>query len=156
MVLRGFRKVFAILVCLSFLTASLPAQAQTKTSTVGQFKVVKKGDPAPFDGVFYDLLGNAVILTDKEQAEKKHQLELKEQKERLQADHKRDVDNLNLRLDTSQKIFDATIAAKDKEIKETREIAINGSDGTIWWTIGGVAFGVAVGAAVVGVIALTK
>lgn len=156
MALQGFRKIFAVLICLSFLTASLPTQAQTKTSTVGSFKVVKKGEKAPADGVFYDLLGNAVILTDKEQMEKKHQLELKEQKERLEANHKRDVDNLNLRLDTSQKIFDATIAAKDKEIKETREIAINGSDGTIWWTIGGVAFGVAVGAAVVGVVALTK
>ena len=156
MVLQGFRKIFAVLICLSFLTASLPAQAQTKTSTIGQFKIIEKGEPAPFNGVIYDMLGNAVILTDKEQAEKKHDLELKEQKERLEATHKRDIDNLNLRLDTSQKIFDATIAAKDKEIKETREIAINGSDGTIWWTIGGVAFGVAVGAAVVGVIALTK
>ncbi|MFW9949941.1 MAG: hypothetical protein ACFFKA_07440 [Candidatus Thorarchaeota archaeon] len=159
MVLQEFRNVFVTLTCLGFLFLSLPAKAQqTQTSTItnGQFKIIKKGEISPFDGVVYDMLGNAIILTDKEQTEKRYNLELKEQKERLEAIHKRDVDNFNLRLDTSQKIFDATINAKDKEIKETREIALNGSNKTILWIVGSFTVGAIVGGAITGIVMLSK
>jgi len=78
---------FISLIIVSFLMASIPAYAQTTTSTTGRFTILDKGDKAPFDGVLYDLLGNAVVLTDKEQTDKNRKLDLGELKEHLEARH---------------------------------------------------------------------
>lgn len=135
-------KVFTILLSLCFLTASSLAVAQTKTSTVGRFTILDKGDTAPFDGVIYDVFGNAIILTDKEQSEKQHKLELENQKEKMQADRDRDVQNLELRIDIQERESRARIEAMTEELDKTRKIATGSGDYTIFWTSGGFVVGV--------------
>lgn len=153
MVSIDYNKIIKLFLFTFFLFYFSPAtglHAQTMTSTTGTFKIIKKGEISPIDGIVYDMLGNAIILADKEQAEKKCEIVLEEQKERLEALMERQ-NNLNkIRLETSQKIFDSTLSIKNKEIKEIREIAINGGDKAMWWAIGGIALGVSISLVTVG------
>ena len=58
--------------------------AQTKTSTTGQFSILKKGDPAKFDGVLFDPTATATILTESEFKEREFKLKLKHELEKQQ------------------------------------------------------------------------
>lgn len=131
------KRVLAIIVSLCLITAPLPAFGQTETSSIGQFTILQRGDRIPFDGVLYDMLGNAIVLTDREQLIKKHDLALKEQKEKSLADRNRDVSNLELRVTIQSKEFQATIKAKDEELDKTRKIAVGSGSSVIWWAAGG-------------------
>ena len=133
-------KVTSLVLSALILSASSPSFAQTATK--GKFSVVKKGDPTPIGGVVYDLLGNAAIITDKEQSEKNHKLELKKLRESLTAEKDRDVSALELSKKISEAGLNAQLTAITKELAKTRDIAVGTGSSVIWWAGGGFVVGV--------------
>lgn len=131
-----FKKLTALLAINLTLMSAVPARAETDTSTVGTFSLLQKGDKAPFDGVLYDPTANAILLTEGEAVEDKYKLKLNYELDKLKAEHKLELDNVNISLKTSQDSSKIIIDAKDKEIEKLRDMSLHSSDYT-WLYIGG-------------------
>lgn len=110
--------------------------------TKGRFSILNVNEKAPFDGVLYDPVGNAFILTKIKLIKEELILKLSEQKEELGLKYQLEIDKLNLKLQSEIEKSAGVIQEKDKEIIELRKLASN-QEGTsyIWWVIGGVVTG---------------
>lgn len=141
-----FRKLVATLVSCCFLMGTTIAKADvptTSTSTVGSFTIIQKGQTAPFDGVLFDPTATAIILTDKDQAQEQFKLKLQYELDKQKADLHLNLQNLQLSLDITKKTSEEIIAAKDKELKEVRDIAVTKNDNTWLYIAGGTVAGIA-------------
>ena len=140
MVLNILNKFLSVFLIICFLTTS--SYAQTSTSTVGMFSLVKQGEIVKFDGVLFDSSAVAIILTDKEQTKKEFELAFDLEFKQEQSKHSFELKSLQLSFDFQIKTNNEIITIKDKEIKELRDIAINKSDYTLLFIGGGAAGGI--------------
>ena len=86
---------------------------------------------------------NAIIITAPQREREKCELKLKQQKEKLEALHKLQVDTLQLELDSLTKKHENLILIKDKEIEDLTNAALERpNDYSMWWAAGGVIVGV--------------
>lgn len=122
-------------------------EIQKKLKRRGRFAIIRrKGDRAPFPGVLYDPLGNAIILAAPERSNREREVELERRIRKAEADATR------LRLlgaaqaESEQRKHQRIVAAKDREILALREEAAK--PGPNPWVYG--AIGVAIGAVVTG------
>ena len=70
-------------------------------------------------------------------------LKLKQQKEKLEALHKLQVDTLQLELDSITKKHESLMLVKDREIEDLTNAALERpNDYSMWWAAGGVIVGV--------------
>jgi len=109
--------------------------AQTSTSTTGKFTHLQAGQEAPFDGTLFDPVAVAKILTDRQTAKRKCEIDLEYNKKLLEAECERDTGLLKSELDIEKKKYDLIVNAQREEISTLRELA-KGSDSTLWATIG--------------------
>jgi len=109
--------------------------AQTTTSTTGQFTHLKKGQAAPFDGTLFDPVAIAKIITDKQTAQQKCELQIGLEKDLSQAKCKSGTDLLSSALNIEKKKHQIIVSAQKEEIETLRELA-KGNDSTLWATIG--------------------
>ncbi len=92
----------------------------------------------------YSDLANSLIITSAEREREKCQLQLSQEKERLQALHKLELDTITVELNSLKKEYVSILSVKDKEIEElTRAAAIRPNDYTAWYAAGGFFTGVA-------------
>lgn len=97
---------------------------------------------------------NAILISAAQREREKCQLKLSQQKEKLQATHKLEIDTLKVELESLIKTHEETITIKDKEIQDLTEAALKRpNDYSMWWTTGGFVAGVAT---VLGILWATK
>ena len=109
--------------------------ALTNTSTTGQFTNLKKGDTAPFDGILFDPVATAKIISDKQFSRNKCALEIEMQKKLVESRCTRDVDILKAELQIETRKNNLIVTAQREEIDSLRKLA-KGNDNTLWATIG--------------------
>ena len=97
---------------------------------------------------------NAILISAAQREREKCQLKLSQQKEKLQATHKLEIDTLKVELESLIKTHEETITIKDKEIQDLTEAALKRpNDYSMWWATGGFVAGVAT---VLGILWATK
>lgn len=97
---------------------------------------------------------NAILISAAQREREKCQLKLSQQKEKLQATHKLEIDTLKVELESLIKTHEETIIIKDKEIQDLTEAALKRpNDYSMWWATGGFVAGVAT---VLGILWATK
>lgn len=101
--------------------------------------VGRDGDPV----WCYSQDANAIIITAPQREREKCELKLKQQKEKLEALHKLQVDTLQLELDSITKKHESLMLVKDREIEDLTKAALERpNDHSMWWATGGLVVGV--------------
>jgi hypothetical protein len=101
--------------------------------------VGRDGDPV----WCYSQDANAIIITAPQREREKCELKLKQQKEKLEALHKLQVDTLQLELDSITKKHESLMLVKDREIEDLTKAALERpNDYSMWWATGGLVVGV--------------
>ena len=114
----------------------MPLSAMATDTSTGTFSLLKKGDKAPFEGILLDPYATGTVLSESDSNKEKYDLNLKFETDKLKAQHKLELDNLQISLKTTQDSSKAIIDSKDKELKELQNIALHSNDNT-WLYIGG-------------------
>ena len=87
---------------------------------------------------------NAILISSKQREKEKCELKLSQQKQKLEATHKLQIDTLKIELESLIKKHEETIIIKNKEIQDLTEAALKRpNDYSMWWATGGFALGVA-------------
>lgn len=91
----------------------------------------------------YSNSANAILVSSKQREKEKCELKLSQQKQKLEATYKLQLDTLKIELETLTKKHEETILIKDKEIRELTEAALKRpNDYSMWWATGGFAAGI--------------
>ena len=139
------KRLIAITISLMYFCFSLQGRAEgTSTSTSGKFTIIQKGMKVPFDGVLFDPLATATILTDKDQKEQECKIEKEYSLGKQKADLELDIKNLKSSLEYNKKTNEEIVAAKDKELDRVRDIAAGKTDYAWLYASGGVLVGTAI------------
>lgn len=86
---------------------------------------------------------NAILITAAEREREKCELKLSQQKQKLEATYKLQLDTLSIELETLTKKHEEIIAIKDKEIQDLTKAALKRpNEYSMWWATGGFAAGV--------------
>lgn len=97
---------------------------------------------------------NAILISAAQREKEKCELKLSQQKQKLQATHKLQLDTLKIELESLIKKHEETLIIKDKEIQDLTEAALKRpNDYSMWWATGGFAVGIAT---VLGILWATK
>ena len=97
---------------------------------------------------------NAILISSKQREKEKCELKLSQQKQKLEATHKLQLDTLKIELESLIKKHEETLIIKDKEIQDLTEAASKRpNDYSMWWATGGFVAGVAT---VLGILWATK
>lgn len=135
-------KLVTFIVGCFFVFETSISYAETETSTIGKFSILKKGDTAPIDGILYDPMANAIILSELEDLKEKYKIDLDFKEQDLNIKHKFDLDILRIELNSNKEVSKKIIENKDLEIEKLRKIAINSNDYTWLYIAGGFVGGV--------------
>lgn len=101
---------------------------------------LKKGDPAPDDGIFLTDVEAAKVLAEKEAEKKRCNLAVDTAKEKANALCALEKENLKINLDIQEKKYEEILSLKDDEIKRLHEYAKkNDVDYGVLWFVGGAA-----------------
>jgi len=120
----------------------------------GKFARVLKETPAPFDAWCFDDTAMAKIQASAEFEEERCQLKIRSLVEKERAAHSLEVDNLQLRLATTQEEAKNIISIKNDEIALLEKAALKRpNDYVFWWATGGFITGAAT---VLGIFFLVK
>ena len=136
----GLNMLASILLLLTVTTANASDLPTTQLELPGKFSILAHRDPAPFEGVLFDIDATASLLTlpgyYREQCNINTAFLLDEQK----AKYGLDIENLNIRLDVLQKEYNDTIFQKDIEIQTLQDTLKKNSNKNpwIWAIVGGV------------------
>ena len=85
---------------------------------------------------------NAIIITAPQREREKCELKLRQQKEKLGALHKLQVDTLQLELDSITKKHESLMLIKNKEIEDLTRAALERPNNySVWWATGGLVLG---------------
>ena len=91
----------------------------------------------------YSNSANAILISSKQREKEKCELKLSQQKQKLEATYKLQLDTLKVELETLTKKHEETIVIKDKEIQQLTEAALKRpNDYSMWWATGGFAAGI--------------
>ena len=123
---------------MALVMAPIPA-----TASEGKVASLKKGAPAPYDGVLFDEIFAARLIAEEEHKDIECDLKTNRQIEKLQAQNALDTANLQNRLDLLKEQSQSILHIKDEEIKRLQELALkNPNDNSHWWLGGGVVMGI--------------
>lgn len=111
-------------------------------TTVNAQVALKKGDPAPNDGVFLTNEQAAKILAEKEAQEQICKANTEYEKQKIESVCTLEKNVLQITLDTQKKKYDEIVKLKDEENKRLYEqIEESSADYGAYWFAGGLAFG---------------
>lgn len=133
--------------CLALvLTLIFPASIFAQTSLLDQPIVMelKKGQKAPYDGVFLNAIAAAQMLTDKKYTAEECGLEIDYELSKETARCNLVVESLQASLDAAEARYISLLDIKDQEIDRlTKMVEDSPSDYYAWWLAGGVLAGIA-------------
>ena len=112
---------------------------------VGRFAIVGYNEPAPFEGVLFDPIATADILTARTFTLEECDLRTTYELDKKEAEFQLERENFNIRYDALEEEYNLIIQQKDLEITQLRESLLKQSPRNNWWWAAG---GVVVGGAV--------
>jgi len=118
---------------------------EANAEDMGQFTILSENQPAPFEGVLFDPVATADILTAKSFTTAECDLRLKHEVEKKEAEFKLEKDNLIIRHESLIQEYELVIRNKDIEIVQLQESLLKQSPrNQWWWAAGGVVAGMAI------------
>ena len=112
---------------------------------VGRFAIVGYNEPAPFEGVLFDPIATADILTARTFTLEECDLRTTHELDKKEAEFQLERENFNIRYDALEEEYNLIIQQKVLEITQLRESLLKQSPRNNWWWAAG---GVVVGGAV--------
>ena len=101
--------------------------------------VGREGDPV----WCYSNDANAILISSAQREREKCELRLSQQKQKLEATHKLQLNTLKIEIESITNKHEQTLIIKNNEIQELTEAALKRpNDYSIWWATGGFAVGV--------------
>ena len=86
---------------------------------------------------------NAILISAAQREKEKCELKLSQQKQKLEATHKLQLDTLRVQIESITNKHEQTLIIKNKEIQDLTESALKRpNDYSFWWASGGFAAGV--------------
>ena len=113
-----------------------PASATlvTDLDLIKKIGVGKEEDPV----WCYSNDANAILISAPQREREKCELKLSQEREKIEATHKLEIDTLKVELESLIKKHDETLLIKNKEIQELTEAALKRpNDYSFWWASGG-------------------
>lgn len=128
-----------------FLSLVLLFNINAYAQEVGQFTILGENEPAPFEGVLFDPIATADIITAPSFSAADCDLRLNHEIEKKEIEFELERENFNIRYEALEEEYNLIIIQKDLEIVQLRESLLNQSPrNNWWWTAGGVVAGVAI------------
>ena len=111
----------------------------------GRFTIMGQNEIAPFEGVLFDPIATADILTARSFTLEECDLTVNHELEKKEAEFQLERENFNIRYDALQEEYGLIIEQKDLEITQLRESLLKQSPrNNWWWAAGGVVTGVVI------------
>ena len=112
---------------------------------VGRFTIMSHNESAPFEGVLFDPIATADILTARSFTLEECDLRTNHELDKKEAEFLLERENFNIRYDALEEEYDLIIEQKDLEITQLRESLLKQSPrNNWWWAAGGAIAGVAI------------
>tara|TARA_R110000824_G_scaffold32672_2_gene105293 strand:+ start:3616 stop:4029 length:414 start_codon:yes stop_codon:yes gene_type:complete len=112
---------------------------------VGRFTILSENQAAPFEGVLFDPIATADILTAKSFTTAECDLRLKHEVEKKETEFKLEKENLIIRHEALIQEYSLVIQNKDLEITQLQESLLKQSPrNNWWWAAGGAVAGIAI------------
>ncbi len=128
-----------------FLSVLLYISMVAHAEDVGQFTIVGHNEAAPFEGVLFDPIATADILTARAFTMEECDLRVNHELDKKEAEFELERENFNIRHDSLREEYDLLIQQKDLEIVQLRESLLKQSPrNNWWWAAGGAIAGVAI------------
>jgi hypothetical protein len=125
-----------------FLSLLLMFSSPVMAEEPGNFTILGQGEPAPFEGVLFDIDATATVLTLPNFLENKFVLECDYKIGQLNAEHELQLSQLNIRMDSLTQEYNTAITQKDLEIVRLQETLASTSSKNPWvWGIIGAVVG---------------
>jgi hypothetical protein len=133
-------KIFiAHFTCLAFLLSTIvfpvAAYADEEVATVQQ------GDPAPFTGTLFNTEATARMLAELELTNESCDLKINKAVELKEAELQLNIDQLQIRFDTSTDIFNQRLAIRDQQINFMERELTRRKVHPAWFVVGGIVVG---------------
>jgi len=134
------KKIISILTILAFVASTAMAQ-----SIPPQIQGIKKDTPAPYDGVLLNMPAAAKILVEEKYTASEYELRLSFQLEKQAARYQKEIDLLNVSIDSITTTNTLVLDLRDKEITRLQDLVLKESeDHSILWATGGTVVGIAI------------
>tara|TARA_R110000824_G_scaffold80365_5_gene202148 strand:+ start:2212 stop:2637 length:426 start_codon:yes stop_codon:yes gene_type:complete len=112
---------------------------------MGRFTIMSHNEAAPFEGVLFDPIATADILTARSFTLEECDLRTNHELDKKEAEFQLERENFNIRYDALKEEYDLIIEQKDLEITQLRESLLKQSPrNNWWWAAGGAIAGVAI------------
>ena len=127
-----------------FLNVLLLFSLSAHAEDMGRFTILGQNETAPFEGVLFDPIATADIITARAFTSQECDLRLQHAIEKQEIEFQLERDNFNIRYDSLKEEYGLIIDRKDTEITQLRESLLKQSPrNNWWWAAGGVVTGVA-------------
>ena len=119
--------------------------SSTALADDGKFAILEEAQPAPFDGVLFDKVAVADIMTEKATWQSQCDIEVEYQLDVAGTEFELERKNFNIRYEALDEEYKLIVEQKDVEIVKLQEtIKKQSPPNKWWWYAGGIASGVAV------------
>ena len=119
----------------------------------GRFTIVSEGQPTPFEGVLFDIEATSHLLTIRQEAEMRCDLQMEYREDVLGTEFQLERDNFQAHLAAVESEYSLRVEQKDMEIEQLQRSLEKMSPRNEWvWFAGGTTVGVALTTGVVYVI----
>jgi len=132
------------------LFAEPPAPSTNEEIDPPKVTGIKKGEPAPYNGILLNTTAAAKIFADKEYSAKECELRINfnVQKEMLRMQLL--LDTTRISMEATEQKYNSIFSIKDKEIERLSQIASSRpNEYSTWWAAGGIVVGIVLTIAVV-------
>ena len=115
--------------------------SSTAVADEGKFTLLAEQEAAPFEGVLFDPVATATIITEKNNRQTECDLEVEYQLDKANTEFALERKNSNIRYEALQEEYKLVTKEKDKEITALQEALKKQapSNKWIWFSIGGAA-----------------
>ena len=128
-----------------FLSLLLLFSFNAHAEDMGKFTILGQNEPAPFEGVLFDPIATADIITARDFMIEGCDLRLKYEVEKLEIGFQLERDNFNIRYDALQEEYKLSTDNKNMEIEQLRDSLLKHSPrNNLWWYAGGIVSGAAI------------
>jgi len=115
---------------------------------IGKFTIMSENEPTPFEGVLFDPIATADILTARSFSKEECDLRVNYVVDTNEAEYQLELDTLNIRYKALTSEHDLMVGQKDLEIEQLQKsLSKHSPRNKVWLVIGGATVGVILGTA---------
>jgi hypothetical protein len=121
--------------------ASPDSPTPSASNSLGRTATLNEGDPAPFAGTLLDSRATARMIAELQFNRQTCDLRVSEAVERRAAIMQLSIDQLQIRMDTNNQIFNRRLEIKDSQIQFMDRELNRSTIHPAWWIVGGIVIG---------------